>query len=39
MIQSGGIAAIPQVMPLAGKERESGEKGVSLAPKGNKILF
>ena len=39
MIQSGGIAAIPQVMPLAGKERESGEKGVSPAPKGNKILF
>ena len=39
MIQSEGIAAIPQVMPLAGKERESDEKGVSLAPKGNKILF
>ena len=39
MIQSGGIAAISQVMPLAGKERESGEKGVSLALKGNKILF
>ena len=39
MTQSGGIAAIPQAMLLAEKEGDSGEKGVSLAPKGNRILF